>query len=199
MNYRPLFFMIAMAFVAAACGTSSPVRYFHLEPLDAPSASGRSDQIIIGFGPLELPGYLDRPQIVTKGVNTEVIIDDFRRWSEPLDETINRVVAASVDSLVDEVIVVAYPYNTQVKPEFRVYGDVVRFDADTSGLVVFVVQWGIVTADRETVLPPIRSRYTAQAHAPADTGSVVMALNSVVEDFSREVAQRVRTALSSEQ
>ncbi len=186
---------LALAMTLSGCGTSSPVRYFNLEPIDYGSTSSAEQRHIVGLGPLDLPGYLARPQIVTRGTNAEIIIDDFRRWAEPVDESIHRIVAANVESLVDEVTVVSYPYHTMAQPEYRIYGDVVRFDADASGEAVLVVQWGIAAADRTVVTPPQRARYGAQASNPADMGAVVTAMNEVIAAFSRDIAAHLRAAL----
>ncbi len=187
--------VIAVLLSLSACGTSAPVRYFNLEPIDYGSTSSAEQRHIVGLGPLDLPGYLARPQIVTRGTNAEIVIDDFRRWAEPVDESIHRIVAANVESLVEDVTVVSYPYHTMAQPEFRVYGDVVRFDADTTGEAVLVVQWGIAAADRTVVTPPQRARYVAQASIPGDTGSVVVALNGVIADFSRDIAAHIEQAI----
>jgi len=190
---------VAMAIIVtlllAACGTSTPVRYFNLEPIDAISPGSGDDRRIVGLGPLDLPGYLARPQIVTRGANSEIIIDDFRRWAEPVDESIHRIVAANVEGLVDGVTVVSYPYHTMAQPEFRVYGDVVRFDADQTGRAELVVQWGIVSADRITAVPPTRAQYVSQASSTSDTGAVVTALNEVIADFSRDIAAHLNDVL----
>ncbi len=185
----------AISLMLCGCGTSAPVRYFNLEPIDYGSTSSAGERHIVGLGPLDLPGYLARPQIVTRGTNAEIIINDFRRWAEPVDESIHRIVAANVESLVDDVIVVSYPYHTMAQPEFRVYGDVVQFDADVSGEAVLVVQWGIAAADRTMVAPPQRARYVAQATDPSDTGAVVVALNAVIGDFSRDIASHIEQAI----
>ncbi len=187
--------VVAFALQLAGCGTSVPVRYFNLEPIDYGMTSSAEQRHIVGLGPLDLPGYLARPQIVTRGTNAEIIINDFRRWAEPVDESMHRIVAANVEGLVEDVTVVSYPYHTMAQPEFRIYGDVVRFDADVTGEAVLVVQWGIAAADRTVVAPPQRARYVAQASNPTDTGAVVIALNAVIAEFSRDIATHIEQAI----
>lgn len=192
------FLALALMLLATACGTSPPVHYYSLKSTVAPPTDSGTGRHVIGFGPLDFPGYLKRPQIVTRRADGEITIDDFRRWAEPLDEAVHRIVAASIERLVDDVSVVSYPYHTMVKPDYRVYGDVIRFDVDEAGNAILRVQWGIATADRETVLPPRRAWYSARA-ASTDTNAVVEALNTLVADFSRDVAEQLRTALPAEQ
>ena len=177
-----------LALALSGCGTSPPVRYYNLEPLGAGAAGDGTNNIIVGLGPLDVPGYLSRPQIVTRGPNGEILINDYRRWAEAVDESIHRIVAANVESLAEGVTVLAYPFNTMLQLEYRIYGDVVRFDADQNGKAVLIVQWGIISADRETVVEPRRVRYEQMASTPAEVGAIVAALNGVIADFSRDIA-----------
>lgn len=186
--------MTVLALAMSGCGTSPPVRYFNLQPLPSAAAEDNAGDIVVGLGPLGIPGYLTRPQIVTRGAHGEVLIDDFRRWAESVDESIHRIVAANVESLADGVTVLAYPYSTMLQLQYRIYGDVVRFDADQNGRALLIVQWGIISADRDVVVEPRRTRYEAMATNPADIGSVVTALNKVVADFSRDIARQLETA-----
>ncbi len=52
------------------CTVTPPSRFYILTPLDSLAAGkktrGAQNTPIIGIGPVELPGYLDRPQIVTR-------------------------------------------------------------------------------------------------------------------------------------
>lgn len=49
---------------------------------------------IIGVELVSIPGYLDRPEIITiKGNDTELEISDFNRWAEPLSNSIQRVIS----------------------------------------------------------------------------------------------------------
>ena len=190
---RQILLTSVLALAMCGCGTSPPVRYFNLQPLPSAAAGNEDGDIVVGLGPLGIPGYLSRPQIVTRGAHGEVLIDDFRRWAESVDESIHRIVAANVESLTAGVTVLAYPYNTMLQPEYRIYGDVVRFDADQNGRALLIVQWGIISADREVIIEPRRTRYEATATNPADTGAVVTALNKVVADFSRDIAAQLES------
>lgn len=179
-----------MPLMLAGCSSSPPVRYFSLEPVYQTVENTVEEQPIIGLGQLRTPNFLFRSQLVTRDRGGELIVHDFQRWSEPLDQAIHRVVAANLDSLVDNMTVIAFPYESLVKPAYRVHGSVERFDADTAGDAVLIVQWGIAARDGTIVTPPRRSRYASRAASPEDPASVVQALNEVLGAFSRDVADR---------
>jgi hypothetical protein len=70
---------------------------------------------------------------------------------------------------------VAFPSGNLVEAEYRLQGSIVRFDADTAGRAVLVVQWGIapVSSRQIAVLLPIPTSCRAyQAAARARPGGV---------------------------
>jgi len=178
----------------AACGSSPPVRYFSLEPVYETAENDGVERPIVGLGELRTPNHLYRSQMVTRGRGGEMVVHDFQRWSEPLDQGIHRVVSANVDSLAGDLTVIAFPFDSMVRPTYRVYGNVERFDVDDAGRAVLIVQWGITLRDGEIVTAPGRSRYETDAANTSDPAAAVEALNDVLAAFSRDIAERLRTA-----
>ena len=181
-------FSAAMPLALAACSTSPPVRYFSLEPVFEVVENSAEVRPIVGLGQLRTPNFLFRSQLVTRDRGGELVVHDFRRWSEPLDQAIHRVVAANTDSLVSDMTVIGFPYESQIRPDYRVHGNVERFDTDTSGEAVLIVQWSMTTRDGTVLTPLRRSRYTSRAANPDDPAAVVSALNEVLGAFSQDIA-----------
>ena len=186
-----MFGAVIFSVALAACSTSPPVRYFSLEPVFEVVENSAEVQPIVGLGQLRTPNFLFRSQLVTRGRGGELVVHDFRRWSEPLDQAIHRVVAANTDSLVDGMTVIGFPYESQIRPDYRVHGNVERFDADTSGEAVLVVQWSMTTRDGTVLTPLRRSRYASRATNADDPAAVVLALNEVLGAFSQDIASEL--------
>lgn len=52
---------------------------------------------VIGVGPITIPSYLDRPQMVLRsGQDVRITLDEFNRWGEPLADNIPRIVTDMV-------------------------------------------------------------------------------------------------------
>ena len=171
------------------------MRYFTLQSDTVEYRMDADDAGIMSLGPLRLPEYLDRSQIVSRGAGNALIVDDFNRWAEPLDKTVHRVVANQVDAMLEGVVVVAYPSTSMIDPDIRMIGRITRFDSDSRGLAVLEVQWGAATSDAEVLVSPRRTRYTSQASSVGDADSVVAALNNTLHQFSRDIANNLRAAL----
>ena len=182
--------------VLSACGSSPPVRYYSLNPIDTDYQQDPDDAVMLGIGPLSIPDYLNRSQIVTRDVDAQMRVDDFSRWTEPLADSMHRIISTDVDNLLHGVVVVMYPYDAVVRShlDYRLVGDVNRFDADSSGLVVLEIQWAIVDTEANLLVPARRNRYQAQMVTSGDFGAMVAAMNDVLSQFSRDVAGRLKAA-----
>jgi uncharacterized lipoprotein YmbA len=144
---------------------------------------------------LRIPEYLKRTQIVTRTDNAEVIVDDFSRWAEPLDQAMHSVVASNLDSLLSDVIVVAYPHITAIDFDYWIIGGVSRFDADENGKVTLIVQWGLMDSKRNIILAPLRRQFEAQANNSNDPEAIATAMNDVLNQLSHEIAEQLDTAI----
>ena len=194
---RTLSLILAAVLVVSACGSSPPVRYYALSTTSVAMPDDPADAEILGLGPLNVPEYLNRSQIVTRGSGAEIVVDEFSHWAEPLGVALHRVVAADIDSMLSDLVVIPFPYDSVIRNDvdYRLLGEVDRFDADRSGNVTFDIQWTVIRPGDRMLLPPRRSRYQAQAARPDDPASVVAAMNDTLRQFSRDVADHVATVL----
>ena len=82
-------------FLAAAsgCASSPQSRFYALDPME-PSQAATGDasdagRIIVAIGPVAIPDYMDRPQIVTRSGRNEVVVNEFDRWSGSFEDDIS--------------------------------------------------------------------------------------------------------------
>lgn len=186
---------IVLSMLITSCGKSTPVRYYKLDSPNVIYASDAEESIVLGLGPLRIPDYLERNRIVVRGNNSEMLIDDFSRWAEPLQEAIYRLLAANVDGHLEGLMAVSFPYNSMIDIDYQLLGSVDRFESDTTGDTVLLIHWGIIDADGDSVVLPRRARYQAQATDASDYGSIATAMRIVLEQFSRDVAEEFQAAM----
>ena len=195
---RSITYCVMVLLLLTACTSSPPVRYFSLSSTVADGQQDPGDAVVLGLGPMRMAAYLNRSQIVTRGAGAEIKVDEFSRWAEPLAVAFHRIVSADVDNTMDGVTVLAFPWESVVRSQvdYRLLGDVIRFDADRSGRVVLETQWSITAVDSgEAVVPPRRTRYEAQTGSPDDPAAVASAMNEALAKFSRDIASEMQAVL----
>lgn len=193
---RTITLCIIASLLLGACGSSPPVRYFSLSPSQA--HQDQDTAIVLGLGPLRVPEYLNRSQLVTRGTGSELEVHEFSRWAEPLDSALHRVLSADVDSIMDNVAVYPFPWETLVSKQvhYRLLGDIMRFEADRTGRVVLEVQWGVTSVESsQPVVVAQRTTYEAQSRSADDPAAITAAMNDALAQFGRDIANKFGSAL----
>ena len=186
---------LILVLLAGGCGSSPPVHYYDLEALESGYVAAADTDLRVGVGPLRTPDYLSRSQIVTRDGDTRIVVDDFNRWVEPVDEAIYRVVAENLDSLIDTAVVVAFPYSHIADMDYQVVGRISRFDAGTDGTAVLQIQWGVISSGDEFVVQPRRVRYEASLAQVGDYPALARAMSELLQQFSRDVANTLERVM----
>ena len=102
-------------FVLSGCFLADPPRSFTCVPSPewwlhgAAGVGGPARPHASGFGPVTVPPYLDRPQIVTRTSRAKLVLADFDQWAGPLADTIARVLSEDLSLLVPMERVVLHP------------------------------------------------------------------------------------------
>ena len=188
----PLIALLALA----ACGASTPSQFYVLDAM-SPSELSR-DSISIGSGlaiglePVNMPEYLDRPEIVSRGGGNQLELGEFDRWAEPLDRNVERVVARNLSVLLNTDRVFVLPVRRRLDLRYRVVVDVLRFNLVKEGETLLEVRWSVLDADTDNELMIATSSH-AHPVAAQNYNSVVSSMNENLAELSREIA----TAISS--
>jgi uncharacterized lipoprotein YmbA len=191
---RLIVFGIAFPLLAACLNLggspSTATRFFLLESRPAaaltPTTADAPAAFTLGVGPVTIPAYLDRPQIVTRADGNELLVDDFRQWAEPLRSAVTRVMREDLTLATGARHVYAHPWNRSAAIDFQVGLDVIRFEADTAGAVTLIAVWRILATDgrRSTLVHEQRSTIVR----PLDGATGVDAMSTALADLSQEVA-----------
>ena len=181
------------ALALAGCGSGTePSSYYLLSAMPAPEApilSDVSDQLAVGVGPISLPAYLDRPQLVTRASPNRLNLAEFDRWAEPLRDMFSRTLAEDISSLAGTDLVYVLPRRDTPALDYQVPVEVFRFDRDAEGQVKLLARWSIF-AD-EPSAPLLIRRLLIVEPTPPEAGAeeVIVALSRAVESLAREIAR----------
>ena len=179
--------------VLGGCASTPPTRFYVLSTLtDAsqPASTGKHD-LTIGVGPVTLPPYLDRPQIVTRASRAKLDLAEFDQWAASLQDTVARVLAENLSLLIPTDQVVLHPWPRTTAIDYQVSVEVIQFDRMMGGEVVLVARWRIAAADGQE-LRRRKARFSTPAGGQ-DYEATVTAMSHTLEALSRDMAATVQS------
>ncbi|MBP0590779.1 membrane integrity-associated transporter subunit PqiC [Paraburkholderia sp. LEh10] len=137
-----LMLMAVSMIVLAACARSPRAEFYTLsaEPMDRLVAPVMPAAIVIDT--ITVPDLVNRPQFVLRISQSQVRIDEFARWAEPLKNQIAGVLAANLAELFPDAVVFGFPQPAG-KPAVRLSVDVQIFDSSISEGTLMVALWSI--------------------------------------------------------
>ena len=187
----------------AGCAVSDPTQYYTLRqpavrnaPSEVASTTGRSaaepGAVTIGVGPVVMPAYLDRGQIVTRTDADQVRIVTFHRWAEPLSDGIARVLGEEIGARVGTERIVMFPWPGGVARtiQYQVVVGVSRFDGRPGGDVTLDTRWRILGRDKNE-LAFKRSTITETTAGPGYE-AMIDAMTRAVVTLGQEIAAQIR-------
>lgn len=192
MRRTPVYSMLValLSVLSTACISSSPSARFytlHAEEAAADAGSASLEDEWVGVGPINLPDYLDRPQIVTRGDGHRLIVHEFDRWADPLKGRVMDVLMENVVSLSDSKRVAPYPWSSAFRPDRRVIGEITGFEAGPSGEVLLKVRW-MVQVPGVSDKADVRTAEYREAAAPGDFDAMAAAMSRALARWSRDIA-----------
>ncbi|MCX5864129.1 MAG: PqiC family protein [Deltaproteobacteria bacterium] len=191
--------LLGCALLLAGCARTAPVSYYQLSAMEAartaPAGAG-AGKMVIGIGPVRLPEYLDRPQIVARQSATRLQLADSHRWAEPLGENILRVLGENLSALLGTERILLYPWSSPRATDYQLLVEILHFENESDGAARLVALWSVKGEDGAIVLPERRSSLRISATSQNQEGLVV-ALNEALGGFCREIAQELTPVLKT--
>ncbi len=130
------------------CGTSQKTDFYQLNTEANHALTGVEKGDIIGIGPIHLPEYIKRPQIVTRTSKYSLNVSEFNRWIEPFSDAITRVLVINLSNeLVSNRIFWLPRSDRQYPLDLRVAIDIGRFDGELGKEVTLESRWIIFDRD----------------------------------------------------
>jgi len=207
MARRLLSLIVSIALVSCA-GVSDTTQYYALDRAagsssragsteskpgisTSPSTEARTASVTIGVGPVIIPAYLDRTEIVTRTAADRLEISMFHRWAEPLADSIARTVAEEIAAGVPTERILAFPWRGVVGRtiQYQVVVAVVRFDGRLGGDVTLDTRWRILGRDGDELMFK-RSTMIEAATGPGYE-PMVAAMNRALVTLGREIAAKI--------
>lgn len=189
---RPVHLMLLLLVsVCAACARTPPAQYYLLTAPVAATA-GPADGPRIGLGPVKLPEYLDRPQIVSFTSPTRLSLSNTHRWAEPLQQSFERALLAQLALAVPEAQLVPWPWRGAQPPPRQIAVQVERFERGADGSLHLAARWTVQTPDVNGVPRVFDSAVALPVGGDAnDYDALVAAASEAVGMLALDIARRL--------
>ena len=189
--------LTAMVFLGSCRSATTPLEFYTLSPLssvpEVDNTTGLGDNVAVGVGPLHIPKIIDRPQIVTRIGPNKINVDEFHRWAGSVYEDFLRVVTMNLAVLLQSNLVVAYPWEDYIDPDYRVYLEVQQFDGRLGLYAQLNITWTITGRDAREILLVRKSLFREPTRGE-DYDALVAAKSRLLTTLSRQIAEGIKEA-----
>jgi hypothetical protein len=177
-------------------GKSNPSNFYVLSSLPSsdaqkPTTAAEGD-VAVGIGPVVLPQYLDRPEIVTRAGPNQLNLAEFDRWAESVRDNFSRTLTENLSILLSTHHTAVFPWDGSTPIDYQVAVDVTRFEGDADGHAVLIATWSIFRKGGRELLVRRRSSFSEPAGA-GNYEALVSAMSRTLGNLSREIAAAVKT------
>lgn len=177
-----------------------PARFYLLTPTadstGAPSQISSAD-LTIGLGPIKLPSYLDRAEVVTRAAPNRIELSKTDRWGESLQNAFISVLSRDLAAQLGNRRIMTFPWYSTAHIDLQVQVEVYRFETDSRGDAQLSANWTILSGLDKKILYSAESNLT-QSSKPGDATDGAAALSRTVGDLSREIANMVNQVRSEQ-
>ncbi|MDP2928279.1 MAG: PqiC family protein [Candidatus Omnitrophota bacterium] len=188
--------VVLFSFVCSGCLSvpNSPVpKFYTLHSTGSPGENKLLDiapKLIIGIGPVEIPEYQNRPQIVTRDKDGMLTFAQFERWGESLDSGLARLILENLTMMFPQAEFQIFPCNFSIPLDYQVIVNVVQLESQLDKDIFFAAQWTIIDSKTKEMLLTKRSGIR-QAINPHTYSGLALALSRVCTLLSGEIAENL--------
>lgn len=189
--YKIIFIVVPVvsgSLLLSGCATSRKADFYQLEETANAALIGVEKGPIIGLGPIHLPEYINRPQIVTRSSKHHLTISEFNRWIEPVNDSISRLLLINLSNNLNSNRVYGVPKSDRQYPlELRVAIDIGRFDGQLGKTVFLESRWSIFDKNDRPLLTRV-SLIKSPVNGE-DYEALVSAMNNALLQLGKEISQ----------
>ncbi|MDN3637584.1 PqiC family protein [Simiduia curdlanivorans] len=179
-------FILLLACVAlSSCKSVAPKTFYLLGDSQwlAPAPEAEVN-VLVGIGPIELAGFLNRPQLVYQGQDGAIHVATGHVWAEPLEKGVARTLGMKLTAQNPARAFVYFPWRQDSKPEksVRVQIHNIFRAAETVGLQA---TWVVVVAGADGAMT--YHHFNKQVSAKPDSEGLVDGLNQLLSLLAEDV------------
>ena len=190
-----MFLLGAALAVGLGCAGGPPSKFYTLSPMPVTDAKVGKEAdgrpVAVALGPVRLPYYLARKEIVTRTDAHRIDVAENEFWGGSLKDDFSGTLLENLTLLLAEDRITLYSWPGGGRGDYRVAVDVIRFDGSRGGEVVLLTKWVIRDGKDNKEL---RSRDTRIRETVNDRSyeALVGGMSRAVARLSREIGEDIK-------
>ena len=193
------FGIIVLTLLLSACmRDSKPAQFYMLNADSGVAGSARvpaaAQGPLIGLGPIRIPEYLNRPQMIVAIADNQYQLSEDHRWAERLDQNISLALFKALPRQIGTDRIVRYPWSQRQVVDYQVGIDILEFNVDANGQSRLIAQWFVKRKDKPTI--DKRSVYQFPA-STTDHAVMVKAQSQCLSKLGQEISATLRRLMAS--
>jgi hypothetical protein len=194
MRMRLMTAAVAVMIFSGCAGKSDPARFYQIpssrELVSQDVFNAAHPVPVLGVGPVTLPAYLDRPQIVTRSGDSRLTLAEFDKWAEPLEDSISRIILSELTQQFKDRKVALVPWKQKPDSAGQMSIAVLQMDNSDQGDAVLVVRWTLIDS-RGNMLQSRISSLSASVERTDDVNAWVRSQSTNIETLCQEMAKAI--------
>lgn len=128
----------------AGCASAPPDRFYLLTPDGKLPASRASHDLVLGIGPVSVPDYIDRAELVFQSAPNRFEVPPDHRWAGDLEKTLTSVLATNIGHRAGTASVYPHPWDPSLRPRCSIPVRIHQFHAVSGGDAILEVSWEVL-------------------------------------------------------
>lgn len=183
-----LTWLAVLCIALSGCGKTPPSTFYVLDSantveLETPPACNLS----VGIGPVSIPAYFDRTQLVTRSGKNTITIHEYDRWGDSFKKQVVETLAENLSILLQPSLVVLFPWERALRPTYQLVLTLHHFEGDIGKSINLKATWRIIDVASEKTL--LASQYSKKHPIHGnDLSSYVATQSRALADLSHQIA-----------
>lgn len=151
----------------------------------------------VGSGPvfaimhINIPSYLNRPQIVLREKGSKIYIDERHRWGENLDKAISRVLSNALTNNLASINGVAVPLKLGMHPDYTIQLDISRFEGALNEYLELDAFWTLQKGGAKI----IQASFYKKISVKGDYSGFVQGYGELISILARDMVNAFMTKI----
>jgi uncharacterized protein len=191
---------LAFAVFFGGCAVLSPkqerTHFIMLTPVTTAAANGTQSggqqlgTIAIGLGPVQLPEYLNRPEMVIRTSPNGFELSETDRWAEPLSDNFRHVLANDLSNLLGTINITQFPWYPGTRLDYVVHVQLQRFEAGRNQTAEFIARWELRRPQSDQLLAA-RDFHLSRPMTSFSGDAAAAALSDEVGELAKQIASAI--------